>query len=925
LAACNNPGTNGSNDLSVTPGNPDLSQIIPPGTDGNMPPPNGMILPGPSHGSAIALSPDDSIAVVVNRDVGTVSVMQLTYPAGAVPVATKVAEVAVGIGSEPWQAVVSPDGTRAFVILRKAQQLVAIEGLTGTPTMGAAAAVGSEPTGLALTPTGAQAWVANWVDGTLTSVDTSSMTVARTVDLNAALVATNTLGSITARPSLAHPRALAITNNGDNSDSDETILATEYFSQRSAPESANANNADTSKEGIVYQVKLSDFSASTITLGAITDMGFRDHLNGVAGCYPNQLQSVTINGAAAYVTSICASPQGPLGPFTKAFKVGCTLDTDCVGPATVVGRCNVAVTGGVCTTNCASNADCEPNGGVCNTTTGVCNTNVADVKTTTAPLVSVIDLNTFKEVTSATASLNTAFFGLYTTRTTPDDGTRKFPLFPIDMAFVPGTQVGYVAANGADAVFRVKYDPTTNAITEVGSSTSLFIDLNPPGIAAASAGLNPIGVVVTNVKHNGKAFLLSANDVGRNLSIVDLEGQQIAGGTATPDVVATTAPPASNTTEFAVLKGKRFFNTGVGRWSLKGQAWGACSVCHSDGLTDNVTWYFARGPRQSVSLDGSFSKQNPTDQRIFNWTAIFDELPDFEGNVRGVSGGVGAIVSATSAPPANADRINFSAGLVASSTAQADPTSTANPKSVINDWINITAFVRAIRSPRRPTNLDSNKVTSGRQLFEANNCQGCHGGDKWTISHVFYTPDQTDTENQSLKTKTWSSAGLPPAMVPASGGNQVMRYPGANPAAFDQLTCMLRPVGTFGASEPEVALNGAFPEIRADMKTKAQGSGDTAANAADIGAGYNPPALLGTNIGAPYFHSGGARTLEAAFSTRFQTHYQALSSNFLTDAEPARSQEVDELVQFLLSIDNDQQPSGIPASVGSSGGDFCAP
>ena len=64
--------------------------------------------------------------------------------------------------------------------------------------------------------------------------------------------------------------------------------------------------------------------------------------------------------------------------------------------------------------------------------------------------------------------------------------------------------------------------------------------------------------------------------------------------------------------------------------ALAGAGWGSCAACHIDGLTDNVTWYFARGPRQSTSLDGSFDSANGDDQRIFNWTAIFDEVADFD-------------------------------------------------------------------------------------------------------------------------------------------------------------------------------------------------------------------------------------------------------------------------------------------------------
>src|SRR3954468_2074878 len=80
-------------------------------------------LPGPSRGSAVVLSADDRVAVMVNRDLGTVSVFSLDYPRDGysrdgkdsfLPVITKKAEISVGaVDSEPWQAVLSPGGTKA--------------------------------------------------------------------------------------------------------------------------------------------------------------------------------------------------------------------------------------------------------------------------------------------------------------------------------------------------------------------------------------------------------------------------------------------------------------------------------------------------------------------------------------------------------------------------------------------------------------------------------------------------------------------------------------------------------------------------------------------------------------------------------------------------------------------------------------------
>jgi DNA-binding beta-propeller fold protein YncE len=848
---------------------------------GEVSPQNPTVLPGPSRGSAVALSADDSIAVVVNRDTSSVTVLSMRYD--GTPAASKVAEITVG--REPWQAAISPDGDTAYVVTRRDQRLVRIDHLKSAPQKGASVQVGSEPTSVALTPTGAQAWVANWVDGTLSAVDTKNMTIAATVDLNAALAGSGLLGQVAARPALAHPRSLAITNDGDAEDGDETLLATEYFAQRKEAERADGSNADLSRQGVVYRVKLADKSVGLVALAPLADMGFRDHNGGVAGCYPNQLQGISISGTRAYVTSVCASPRGPLGIFDSKKA-------------------------------CAADSDCEANGGKCDTMTNVCAVNPADVKTATAPLVSVIDLSTETQV--ASSSLNAAFDAMYRTQNTPDDASRRLPLLANEIAFVGGTGIGYTSASGADAVFRLVYDGAE--LREVGSSANSFINLTPP-TQPELHGKNPIGIAVTQADHGGRVFALVANDVTRNLSVVDLATQSVT-------MVSETAPlPAAGSAEEHQLKGKRFFVTGTGRWSLKAQAWNACQSCHVDGLSDNVTWYFARGPRQSTSLDGSFSKKDANDQRIFNWTAIFDEIADFEGNTRGVSGGIGATVKAVSTPPTNADRIDLNGlghgglnGSALSASLENDaPDNFSGFTGQLDDWSEITEWVKTIRPPRRPTNLDSTSVESGRALFAAGNCQGCHGGDKWTISRRFYTPDKNVATiatnlNAKLATTAWAPpSGFPAALLPAAT-NRLMRF---GDAAKDQIQCILRPVGTFGVAESDVAESGAFPELRVDMKATAQGA------EAD-GNGYNPPSLLGGVVGAPYLHAGQARTLEALFSPTFKTHFQSLNAIFLDPSDSARADKVAQLIQFLLAIDGDEPAQAIPAA-GSSGGDFCAP
>lgn len=829
---------------------------------------------GATRGSAIAVTPDDTRVVAVNRDVGTVSVFTVDYGDGQ-PALKKLSEIDLGKASEPWQVAIDSCGRRAYVALRRDQKVVRIDNLDTLPAMGKSINVGSEPTGLALTPNNTKLYVANWVDGTLSVIDPEAMTILGTVDLNAALAATGLLGAgVAARAALAHPRAVAITNNGDASDDDEAVYVTEWFAQRTGPETVQT--ADTNKKGLVYKVGIVDNMVSTIDLPPVANAGFNDHNNAVTGCFPNQVSSITIEGTFAYVTSTCASPKGPIGVFS----------------------------GGACTALNEPQA-CGQLGGVCSAPlNGTCNPNPTDVKTTTHPALTIIDLATG---TPKTETLDKRF---------SDAMSGRMPHLPTDMGFING-QFGYISAMGADAVFKV--DVMNGSITGVGSQTNKFINLRKP--MNDTVIRSPIGIATAH----GKLVGFVANDGTRDVTAISFNTQAIAGNSMDDFRIVESSPlPAPDSPEEKALKGKRFFNTGLGRWSLNGEAWGSCAACHIDGLSDNVTWYFARGPRQSVSLEGSFATADPNDQRIFNWTAIVDEIADFEGNTRGISGGKGAIVDAMD------NRIDLAAetppqqGLQGSSKDAADPMGmSAHPHSMLPDWLEIEAWVKTIRSPRKPTNLVQAEVDEGKKIFtdpQQGNCVGCHGGAKWTVSTLFYTPGDLpnaatmSAAMTSLSNQSWNVAlnGFPSALFPvvAPPANLMtdarMRF-GAPPGA-EQIQCALRPVGTFGVSPMDVSVL----ELRQDMTTAGQGNADT-------GKGYNVPSLLGMQVGAPYFHAGNARTLEEVFDDAlFKAHHSsAVAQVFTMDATKAK-----QLTAYVLSIDENEPIAPLPVK-GAQGGSLC--
>jgi len=963
-ASADAPGADAS--LTDSPVAPDAAGDS---SEASAPPP---VLSAPSHGSTIALTDDDTRLVMANHDTGTATVFAVDY-SSSLPVLSKLAEIPVG--AEPSGVVVHPDGDTAFVLARKDQKLVKITGLKSTPSKAAEVSVGSEPTGLALTPLGTTVWVANWVDGTLMGIQASTMTVAQTVDLNAALAASPYLGTgVTSRPALAHPRAVAITNNGDMYEKDESIYVAEFFAQQKEPLANDASNADTARVGVLYKVPLATMAPSLIEIPALTDMGFQDHNGGTAGCFPNQLQSINIQGAFGYVTSTCASPKPPIGVFNGPPFASCKLDSACPGaavgscasvvagtcsgstttcrqdsdcPGAVAGSC-VGVVAGTCKTNCNADALCGKNGGHCTPTSGtdptvggVCAPNPADVRTATAPAVSIIDLGGNKTI--ATVNLAQTFSAYFDSLKLPDDATRRFPLLPADIGFVPGTLTAYFPAMGADAVFRVDFDATyaSTNIDSVGSPKNPFITVFSEAIDPSRNGQLPSGIAVAHTTHTPSSMLryaFVANNHTRNVTVLDLDAQEIAGLSAGTPTTATASAAATDPTEIENLEGRRLFITGLGRWSWNGQAWQGCSNCHADGLTDNVTWYAGRGPRQSPSLDGSFVKgpsatNTATDYRVNSWEGVQDEIADHEGAIRSFSGGVGAIVKSMTLALSSQLNVAGQTGLNGSSLAVADP---ANPESlatpsVLDNWKTLVAWARQVRSPRRPTNLDPAKVASGQALFTSANCQGCHGGPLWTISQVFYTPDPTGAINNQLKTLSWSAAvqqaNFPPNLLPVANGlpatgmsdgqlvtysGQTMRYSGNKASLFDQLTCAMRSVGTYGVAQAESGI----AELRTDLVTPSQG-GEPDSN------GFNPPPLLNALTGAPYFHAGNALTLEALFSPTFQAHYQALAPGFLAAGDPARADKVASLIQFILSIDPDTSPIAIPP-LGPNGGSFCA-
>jgi YVTN family beta-propeller protein len=417
---------------------------------------------------------------------------------------------------------------------------------------------------------------------------------------------------------------------------------------------------------------------------------------------------------------------------------------------------------------------------------------------------------------------------------------------PWAIAFKHTGSDGYVVSAASDVLVKITLDPNG-----VPSVVTLPAEGDTTRVLAIDVGQIPRGIVINHI--DTRAYVM--NYISKDVSVIDL--------TQSPEVEiarlqSADLPPAGSDGERFLL-GNYLFNTSRGEFDegvaerMSSEGWQSCASCHPDGLSDGVVWAFAAGPRKTVPLNGTFSPASPdTNQRVLNYSAIFDELEDFELNIRGVSGGLGLIVlPGTADPDPNVKAF--------------DPPNAGRPQLHVNGlpaWDALVAWTRQrIDSPVSPyRGVDPNsdlgqQITQGRQLFIDANCQACHGGPKWSTSQVDFARVSPFPET------------LTPGVAPEPPNAQLARF--------------LHDVGTFVVSDPLER---------------------TALNQQALGQlGYNPPSLLSIAAFPPYLHHGACPTIQCVLEN--PAHRNAGGGAVLDD--PATWPP---LAAFVTSIDLETEP-----------------
>jgi hypothetical protein len=212
----------------------------------------------------------------------------------------------------------------------------------------------------------------------------------------------------------------------------------------------------------------------------------------------------------------------------------------------------------------------------------------------------------------------------------------------------------------------------------------------------------------------------SQDFMGRSVTVRDAFPLLVENRTTLPHLT-TTASVATELLTAPVLLGKQiFYNAADPRMSA--DSYISCATCHVDGGHDGRVWDFTgrgEGFRRTTDLRG----RTGLGHGAVHWSGNFDEIQDFEHDIRGPFGGTGFL---------NLSPQQFAAQ---------HPSPASGKNGLSTDLDALAAYVSSLtpaHTPRSPTRSSNGTYTAaavrGQAVFAAQNCATCHTGTGFTNS-----------------------------------------------------------------------------------------------------------------------------------------------------------------------------------------------
>lgn len=285
----------------------------------------------------------------------------------------------------------------------------------------------------------------------------------------------------------------------------------------------------------------------------------------------------------------------------------------------------------------------------------------------------------------------------------------------IDMATGNEDPTARIDLDNASLASAVAYDPLGVYMFVALETSREVAVLDAHGrweVFRFDVGRAPQGLVVA--PDGSKLFV--NNFMDRTVGVFNLQPLMSAGTTTVP-LLATVNAVTTEKLAATVLKGKQFFYDARDT-RLARDRYMSCASCHNDGGSDGRVWDLTgmgEGLRNTIALNG----RGGMAQGFLHWSANFDEVQDFEGQIRALAGGTGLMTDAAFATrntPLGAAKAGVSADL----------------DSLAAYVTSLTTFSQ---SPYR--NSDGSLTTlaaQGRTVFQNSGCGSCHSGTTFTSS-----------------------------------------------------------------------------------------------------------------------------------------------------------------------------------------------